>query len=177
MYLPITMIWKPLSGYETTHIASNLGQIKSLPRLTRNKSGQYQTKGKLLNYSKGRGAMFVSITINNKHHRHTVHSLIASTFHGPRPKNRLCRHLNGDFTNNAASNLQWGTHLENSQDMRDHGTLIRGSKHYNSKLGERDIKAIRLIKRIYSTTELSKLFNVSQATIAHIVTRRTWKHI
>ena len=33
-------IWKPVKGFETTYLVSNLGQVKSIPRVN--------TKGKLI---------------------------------------------------------------------------------------------------------------------------------
>jgi hypothetical protein len=49
-----------------------------------------------------------------------VHAIIAATFHGPRPAGLDTRHLDGDKSNNAASNLRYGTRSENELDKVRH---------------------------------------------------------
>lgn len=62
-------------------------------------------------------------------HRRTreVHCIVAEAFHGPRPEGMDVRHLDGGKTNNAASNLAYGTRTENHLDAVRHGT------HYNAR--------------------------------------------
>lgn len=43
----------------------------------------------------------------------TCHSLICSTFHGPRPEGYQSDHLNGDILDYSAANLEWVTPKEN----------------------------------------------------------------
>jgi len=50
------------------------------------------------------------------------HALVAEAFLGPRPASFEVRHLDGDKTNNAVSNLRYGTKSENELDKRRHGT-------------------------------------------------------
>ncbi len=52
-----------------------------------------------------------------------VHQLVLGAFVGPCPIGMECRHLDGNPSNNFLSNLRWGTHLENMEDMRRHGSL------------------------------------------------------
>src|SRR3990172_10751871 len=51
-----------------------------------------------------------------------THHLVLETFVGPRPKNYLGRHLDGNTANNTLANLAWSTHSENALDRRRHGT-------------------------------------------------------
>jgi hypothetical protein len=51
-----------------------------------------------------------------------VHSLVAAAFIGPRPDGLEVRHLDGNRTNNAATNLEYATHTENMRDRVRHGT-------------------------------------------------------
>lgn len=51
-----------------------------------------------------------------------VHVIVAELFHGPRPDGLDIRHLDGDSQNNHASNLRYGTRLENTEDQFRHGT-------------------------------------------------------
>lgn len=56
-----------------------------------------------------------------------VHAIIAATFHGPRPAGLDTRHLDGDKTNNAASNLRYGTRSENELDKVRHRQMRRAA--------------------------------------------------
>lgn len=69
-----------------------------------------------------RGYRRVTLSADGKVTTRTVHSLVAEAFIGPRPDGLEIRHLDGDPSNNAASNLAYGTHAENMQDKVRHGT-------------------------------------------------------
>jgi len=70
--------------------------------------------------------------------RFNVHTLISLTFLGPPPKPGLfVRHMDGDRTNNRASNLRYGTPLQNRTDM------IRCKSPW-IKLTPKIVRAIRL---------------------------------
>lgn len=71
-----------------------------------------------------------------------VHALVLKTFAGPCSDGMVCRHLDGNKTNNHVSNLAWGTPKENSQDMILHGTSRKGDKHNMAKLTDSDVLAI-----------------------------------
>jgi len=51
-----------------------------------------------------------------------VHVAVAEAFIGPRLGDNETRHLNGDATNNALTNLAYGTPAENTADSLRHGT-------------------------------------------------------
>lgn len=59
---------------------------------------------------------------NGKPQTHLVHRLVCRAFHGPPPSDEHTdvRHLDGDKTNNSASNLAWGTRSENMRDVVRH---------------------------------------------------------
>lgn len=59
-----------------------------------------------------------------------VHVLVCEAWHGPAPVGTdLVRHLDGNRENNSASNLKWGTHVENAADRDQHGNTYRGDTH------------------------------------------------
>lgn len=53
-----------------------------------------------------------------------VHAVVLNAFVGPRPDGMVCRHLDDDKTNNALSNLCWGTPRENQLDV------VRNGNHF-----------------------------------------------
>jgi hypothetical protein len=69
----------------------------------------------------------VRITLAGVRHRYSVYGLVARAYLPPRPSPKhVVRHLDCDRNNSNASNLAWGTALENSADSRHHGRLARG---------------------------------------------------
>lgn len=75
--------------------------------------------------------------------------LVCTAFHGPCPAGQECRHLNGDNSDDAASNLTWGTSVENKADQILHGTKRQGDNHHNMKLTEAEVARIRAFKGQY----------------------------
>ena len=59
---------------------------------------------------------------------HYLHILVAEAFNGPRPAGAETRHLDGDPSNNAASNLRFGTRQENRLDQIRHGRDVNINK-------------------------------------------------
>lgn len=110
--------WLAIVGYEGLYEASDAGRIRGLPR-PGSRGGVLSTD----RAAKG-GYPCVRLYRNGRSRHLTVHSLVATTFHGPRPPGTECRHLNGDELDCHAANLRWGTSAENSADMVAHG---RGS--------------------------------------------------
>jgi hypothetical protein len=55
----------------------------------------------------------------------------------------------------------------------------KGEAHWHAKVTEREVKAIRTLKEDYGMTlkGLSDAFNLSRASIADIVYRRSWRHV
>lgn len=75
----------------------------------------------------GGGYRSIVTCVDGRRRARSVHSLVAEAFHGKRPKGMEVRHLDGDPSNNAASNLRYGTRTENHHDAVRHGT------HYNAR--------------------------------------------
>ncbi len=86
-----------------------------------NEQGEvFGPRSKLTPYSTQRGG-HLRVRIRGSHY--PVHRLMLETFVGPRPEGYICRHLDGDPTNNHLSNLCWGTPRENYDDTIRHGRL------------------------------------------------------
>jgi hypothetical protein len=99
--------WKPIVGYEKSYLISNLGNVWSLSRLVGGGGYQRQVKGgrriSSVNYS---GKLILTLC-NGDNKTCCVDRLVAEAFI-PNPKRwRYLKHLDGNQTNCAVSNLVW----------------------------------------------------------------------
>ena len=115
---------------------------------------------------------------DEKKHLVPGHRLVLLAHVGPCPDGMETRHLNGIRSDNALSNLRWGTHQENADDQRRHGTQSRGEGHGNAKLTERDVREIRRLRAGgEKLAGLGERFGVHNSMIHMIVNRQRWKHV
>lgn len=121
--------WLPVVGYEGSYEVSELGRVRSLDRTVEGRRGPQRIRGKVLVAVRDvrLGHQLVNVCSDGKQRTRYVHQLVLEAFVGPRPDGMVCRHLNGDPTDNRIINLRWGTPSENIQDQLTHGT------HANSK--------------------------------------------
>lgn len=178
-------IWRIIPDFPAYRV-SNLGNIQSRFGVERNSKG-WITKWiltednwknlKLTIHSNG----YIYIRLQNyAEHKSKIVKitrLVADLFL-PKPenyKNMCVRHLDGNRTNNKASNLAWGTFQENSDDI-----IIHRGKQGLAKFNESDIKKIRSLKKqnpSLTTIELSKQFNTDPSGISKILRYKTWKWV
>jgi hypothetical protein len=104
-----------------------------------------------------------------------VHRLVLRAFVGEPPTGHISRHLDGDPTNNALTNLKWGTPAENNADMVRHGRTSRGERSAQAKLTEEQVGAIR--QMLGPARVVAEMYGVSQTTVYRIWKRRTWGHV
>lgn len=118
--------WLPVVGYEGFYEVSDLGRVRSLPRLIVCRNGHTRNwPGKVLSpyISPKDGYQRTPLSVNGvKTGPLLVHRLVAEAFLGECPEGQEVRHLDGDPGNNVLTNLVYGTHAENMQDMLRHGT-------------------------------------------------------
>lgn len=133
-----------------------------------------------------------------------VHRIVATVFHGQAPfREAEVRHLDGDPTNNDPSNLAWGTHSENMQDMIGHGRTVsrpevacrmprgarhgsqtkpertpRGERQGRAKLDNARIREIRnALKRGETKSGIARSYGVSRRVIGNIASGKSWAHV
>ena len=92
----------------TKYYVSNKGRVKNI------KTGRILSKVKT--YS---GRYRVSLYDNNTSYNKLIHVMVAELFlpESPRKKNHI-RHIDSDFTNNNASNLEWISFKEQLEDSK-----------------------------------------------------------
>lgn len=182
-------LWRPALGWEGLYEVSSHGRVRSLDReiqVVRPKDGLIYTRrkrGMILLERPARGAArhgtYLGVTLQDRGAKsYYIHTLVCEAFHGPRPSPiHLVCHGDGNPKNNHASNLRWGTHQDNMDDMRRHGSR-RGVKNPASKL---DDEAVRQIRRLYncglSQRALANRFSVTQSQIWGVLSGNRWRHV
>jgi hypothetical protein len=119
--------WRPVADYEGLYEVSDAGYVRSLPRPGARRNRMYGGQD-LKGVRQITGYLGVNLGRRNKRYAHMVHVLVCEAFHGPRPEGMQVRHLNGNETDNRASNLAWGTRSENEIDKVHHGTQYNVNK-------------------------------------------------
>jgi len=102
-------IWKSIKGYEGLYEVSNLGNVKSLSRLTYNGKGEFKTKERPIKTQLGwHGYLFSTLYKENTRETVGVHILVACAFlnHIPNGYEIVVDHINGIKTDPRAVNLR-----------------------------------------------------------------------
>lgn len=117
-------------------------------------------------------------TLGKRKH-HQISRLVCEAFNGPPPTPRHhAAHLNGDNSDNRASNLAWKTPSENDADKDVHGTRPdqRGERNHFAKLTAAQVREIRaLLVRGDKQAAIAALYDVGRNAIWEIAHGRNWK--
>ena len=108
-------IWKDIKGYEGLYQVSNLGRIKSFPRI-----GTQTKKERIKKFVKSfNGYYRVSLWKNGKSQVVSVHRLVVKAFINNMNDNLQVNHIDGNKENNAIYNLELVTPKENIKHALD----------------------------------------------------------
>ena len=101
-------VWKPIKGYEGIYEVSDLGRVRSLPRmLTDSKGRRHPVPMKILKMHDRKGYDSVTLQDMGRKTIMSVHRLVAMAFI-PNPDNLpVINHRDENPKNNQVSNLEW----------------------------------------------------------------------
>ena len=118
--------WVAIPGFDGRYEVSSEGRVKSLGRsesysrilnnCVRDNVVRMKCE-KLLTPSRGLNG-YLTVRLLGK--TFTVHSLVLTSFVGPRPKGFAGCHCDGDKENNRLSNLRWDTYTANNRERFIH---------------------------------------------------------
>lgn len=177
--------WRPLTrtGFPdkeagANYQVSNLGRIRSLPRIEHMPyKDTFRTRrraGTILQPAIVRG--YLKVQIFRK--AFAVHRLVALAFIGPPPfEKAVVRHKDDDKENCRSRNLCWGSHQDNSDDMTSKGRQAKGQD-----VGTlTDKQVLRIKRRLHKGEKPSSIAldfpRVSECAIYDIRAGRSWKHL
>lgn len=109
-------MWKTIKGYENLYEISDKGEVRSFDRtLPCGHNSTHMLKGKILTpCNNGKGYLHIYLIKDGKSKKFYVHRLVADAFL-ENPNNYPCvNHKDENRSNNDVSNLEWCTHLYNS---------------------------------------------------------------
>jgi hypothetical protein len=111
--------------------------------------------------------------------RRSLHKIVAEAFIGPRPVGMQIDHIDGDKSNNRASNLRYCLPKDNIANAVRHGQMPSGERNGQAKLTSEQIGAILKAKasgrRYWGSRELATKFGVHDAQIRRVARGVTYR--
>lgn len=142
--------WEEVEGYPGYSVSTE-GRVMSYRLKEPKELAQQTTKC---------GYKYVRLSISkNKSKYSLIHRLVAKAF-VPNPDNKpQVNHIDGDKSNNKASNLEWVSAKENTRHayelgLRDNNTLARNGKSNSKPVSQIDVKTGRVIATFPSVSEV-----------------------
>jgi hypothetical protein len=130
--------WRDIKGYEKLYQVSDLGRVRSMPRLVHVSDGYLRPiSGKIMKQGNIKGYRGVTLCKDGTRLSCSVHRLVAETFISNPLNKPEVNHINENKADNRVENLEWATSKENA----NHGTRNeRASKATSRVTIQYDIK-------------------------------------
>ena len=180
-------VYVDIPGYEGYYQVSNHGNVKSLDRVIKEKTGKTQTlKGRVLKQRVNpSGYCYVGLRKNGNRATFAIHQVVAQAFLDNLENKPIVNHINGVKTDNNISNLEWATYSENLSHAYSTGlrrsvsAQAVGEKNYKRKLKPEQVIEIKRLLAAGNMThkEIAKKYGVSRSTVGNISSNRYWSHI
>lgn len=130
-------IWKDIKGYEGNYQISNLGRVKSLERMVKNRIPGYFNKIKeriLSLVLNSHGYYRVTLSKNGYQRPERIHRLVADCFVEKDALDKIeVNHIDSNKLNNRWDNLEWISRKEHQLHTLNSGKLTGRPKNLNLK--------------------------------------------
>jgi HNH endonuclease/NUMOD4 motif len=144
----MTEMWRPVVDWEDLYEVSNMGHLRSLPRVVSYRDGRVRSfSAGVRSVRMNRATKYVQVCLHrdNIATQSYVHRLVALAF-VPNPANKKCvNHLDGNRSNNVHTNLEWCSHAENIRHAHSVGLAkaLSGEDAHNARLTWKDAEQLR----------------------------------
>ena len=177
--------WRDIVEFEGIYQVSNLGHVRSLPRLD---ARGWRVKGKILVTDKPWKAGYPIVNLKDgKNHQRLavpVHRLVAETFIPNINNLPQVNHIDGNKMNNRVENLEWVLCIDNLRHalktglMKNHFYTMAGEANHKTKITDAQVMEIRRLREEEGKTcnQIARLFNISKETAWAIMTYKTHLH-
>lgn len=145
-----------------------------------NHAGRLTDKWRLLTPDIDQKNGYLRVRIGGKRgKRYLLHRLVLEAFVGPCPPGHEGSHYpDRDRANCRLDNLRWELRSANHLRKREHGTIVRGTRHHNAVLNPEKVRqARRLASGGLTQKAIAQTFGVSKATIQSVLAGETWGHV
>ena len=175
-------IWKDIAGYEGYYQVSNLGNVKSIERRTKNsyrsRTGKCLVKQRILKFCVDpNGYNRVKLYKDEQKKTLKVHRLVANAFH-QNPENKPhVNHINAIRHDNRVENLEWATNSENIRHAFKIGLAKPkpGSENPSAKLSWMQVDVIReALSAGHKGIAIARYFKMRNCTISDIRLNKAW---
>ena len=151
-------IWKDIKDYEGLYQVSNLGRVRSLPKVDR--LGRVHNGKIKAQVNNGSGYLIVNLKHNGKQKMKTVHRLVAETFISNDDNLPEINHIDGNKVNNRVDNLEWCTRSENVKHAIKNGL--------HTDFGQRKVVCVELNMVFKTIKEAESWIGVKGSRISNV---------
>ena len=114
--------WRDIADWEGLYEINRRGQVRRV-------GGSFMVGG-----SGCKGYRLVTLCRNGRGVSHSIHTLMARTWLGPRPAEMQINHIDGDPMNNRAENLEYVTPRDNALHAYRMGLRQVGDEHWTRRM-------------------------------------------
>ncbi len=168
--------WSSCELISKTHLVSDLGRVKTIPRITSHNI-PIQERILVQTFTKD-GYLAVKLLKNgDAPFSKTVHRLVALIFI-PNPDNKPeVNHKKGIKTDNRRINLEWSTRSENLVHAIKSGLrkCKFGERHLNAKLTNAEV--FEICNSDLNTYDLANKYNIDHTTVSNIKSGFSWSKV